>query len=202
MKVKIKAFNRDLGKKSDLKNLRKLNYIPGIIYGPGEKDVPISVKKNEFYKIYRKTIGEMALFELDVDGEKFLTVIKERQIHPVTREVLHIDFLHLHQGVPITVSVPIKFLGESKGVKQGGILEVHHRALDITCLPKDIPEDIEVDVSDLGIGRSIRLSDLNLKSELEVKLPKDTPIVSVLESKKLAATSEEEAEEGEESSEE
>ncbi len=194
MKVKIKAFNRELGKKSDLNKLRKLNYIPGIIYGPEEKNVPISVKKNEFYKVYRKTIGEMALFELDVDGEKFLTVIKEKQVHPVSREVLHIDFLHLHAGTPITVNVPIKFIGESKGVKSGGVLEIHHRNLDITCLPKDIPEDIEVNIENLEIGKSIRLSDLNLKPELEVKIPQDTPIISVLEPRKAVETTEEQEE--------
>ena len=197
MKVKIKAFNRELGKKSDIKNLRKLNYIPGIIYGPGEKDVPVSVRKNEFYKIYRKTIGEMALFELDVDGEKFVTIIKDRQIHPVTREVLHIDFLHLHPGTLITVSVPLKFVGESKGVKQGGVLEIHHRRLDITCLPKDIPEDIEVDISELMIGKAIRLKDISLKEEFSVKIPQDTPIVSVQEPKKAKAEETEEATEEE-----
>ncbi len=195
MKVKIKAFNRELGKKSDLNKLRKLNYIPGVIYGPGEKNVPVSVKKNEFYKIYRKTIGEMALFELDVDGEKFLTVIKDRQIHPVSREVLHIDFLHLHQGTPISVSIPIKFEGEAKGVKEGGIMEVHHRMLDITCLPKEIPEDIVVDIKDLKIGGSIRLSDIELNPAFEIKLPADTPIVSILAPRKGAETTEETEEE-------
>ena len=195
MKVKIKAFNRELGKKSDVSNLRKLNYIPGIIYGGGENNIPITIKKNEFYKIYRKTIGEMALFELDIDGNKFLTVIKDRQIHPVSREVIHIDFLRLQTGTPITVSVPVKIEGEAKGVKEGGILEIHHRFLDITCLPKEIPEDIVVDINNLEIGKTIRLSDLNLQPEFELKMPVDTPIISVLTPKKVVEETEAETEE-------
>ena len=198
MNVKIEAIEREKGKKSEIKSLRKEGFIPGIIYGEGKEGLKISLPKIPFLKEYKKTIGEIAFFDINTNGKVCKTIIKERQIHPVSREFVHLDFLEVHKGKPITVNVPIRTIGHSKGELVGGLLEVLMRKLEISCLPKDIPEHIEIDVSELNIGETIHLTDIELV-DMHTELPGDTPLIAVRAPKKEEEiTPEEEAVEGEE----
>jgi large subunit ribosomal protein L25 len=183
MKVKIKADTREIGKKSDLNELRRKGFIPGIIYGEGKEGKKISLDKITFQKLYKKHIGEMVFYEIITGDDTYDTIIKDRQFHPVTQEVLHIDFLEIHKGKQITVNVPFKFEGEAKGVAEGGLLEILLRELEVSCLPKDIPDDIVIDVSDLEINDTIHLDQVELVN-LETRLSEDTPIVAVRPPKK------------------
>ncbi|MBN1948568.1 MAG: 50S ribosomal protein L25 [Candidatus Cloacimonetes bacterium] len=197
MNVKINAELREKGKKSDLKELRKHGYIPAVIYGEGKQGINIKLEKISFLKEYRTTIKEMAFFDVRIEGKTYKTIIKDKQIHPLSREIEHIDFLELHKGRPITVNVPLKFIGHAPGVAAGGVMDVLVRSLDVSCLPKDIPEDIEVDISELQIGETIHLGDIKLP-EVDVKYPPDTALVSVhllrKAEEKTAESTEEEAE--------
>ena len=184
MNLNIEAKFRKKGRKSDLKEIRKTGFIPGIIYGEGKEGIPISIPKITFLKAYKKTIGEMVFFEISVDNKKIKTVIKEKQIHPVSREILHIDFLELHKGKEITLEVPIKIIGDAPGTHEGGLLEVIVRKIEISCLPKDVPEEIQVDVSNLSIGDSIHFSQISLEN-MRTKLPGDTTIVAVRAPRKI-----------------
>jgi len=179
MNIKIQAEKRISGKKSDLNKLRNSGFIPGIVYGAGDEGIKISFNARDFARQFKKSIGAISFFDITVDGETHKTFIKERQIHPLTREIVHIDFLELHKGKSITINVPINFEGEAPGTKEGGVLEIIHRELQITCLPKDIPEVITVDVSKLNIGDSIHFSDLNLAKDIETELTDETTIVAV-----------------------
>ena len=194
MNVKIKAQKREKGKKSDLKNLRKKGFIPAIIYGEGKEGTKVTLQSSEFNSVYKKTIGEMSLFDIDIEGEKTLTIIREKQIHPVSREIIHVDFVELHKGKPITLNVPIRFVGEPIGVKDGGVLDVLHRHLEVSCLPKDLPEVVELNVENLKIGETIHLFNLDLDSSLTLKLPDDAAIVAVRTPKKEEVEVEEEEE--------
>lgn len=197
MNVKINAELREKGRKSDLKELRKHGFIPAVIYGEGKPGINIKLEKIAFLKEYRTTLKEMAFFDIRIDGKTYKTIIKDKQIHPLSREIEHIDFLELHKGKPITVSVPLKFVGNAPGVAAGGVMDVLMRNLEVSCLPKDIPEDIEVDISALEIGETIHLGDIKLP-KVDVKYPPDTALVSVhllrKAEEKPAESAEEEAE--------
>ncbi len=176
MNIKINAEKRDLGKRSDLTELRKEGFIPGIIYGAGQEGIKIAFNARDYTREYKKSIGAVAFFDITVDGKTYKTFIKEKQIHPLTREVVHIDFLELHKGKPITIDVPINFTGEAIGTKEGGVFEIIHRAIQVTCLPKDIPEEISFDISNMDIGDSIHLKDLNISEEMNTDLSNEITI--------------------------
>jgi large subunit ribosomal protein L25 len=200
MNVKIDAQLRTNVKKSDLKNLRKQGFIPAIIYSEGNEGINISLKKVPFMKIYKKTIGEMAFFDINVGDRVYNTIIRERQVHPVSREFVHIDFLEFYKGKQITVNVPLKYIGDAPGTAVGGLLEILVRKLEISCLPKDIPKDIEVDVSALDIGDSIHLKDIDLLN-IDTKMDYETTLVAVRAPRKeevVEVEEEEIVEEGEE----
>ncbi|MBN2460996.1 MAG: 50S ribosomal protein L25 [Candidatus Cloacimonetes bacterium] len=201
MNIKFNAEKRELGRKSDLKNIRNRGYIPAVIYGEGKTGINISLEEITFLKEYKKTIGEMVFFDISVDGKKYTTIIKDRQFNPLTHRLTHIDFQQLHKGKAITLNVPLKYTGEPSGVKSGGSLEILVRELEISCLPKDIPEDIVVDVSKLEIGDAIHLQDVKLAG-LDTKMPKDTPIVAVRAPRREEELEKEKEEEAEEKAEE
>ena len=176
MNIKINAEKRDLGKRSDLTELRKEGFIPGIIYGAGQEGMKIAFNARDYTREYKKSIGAVAFFDITVDGKTYKTFIKEKQIHPLTREIVHIDFLELHKGKPITIDVPINFTGEALGIKEGGVFEIIHRTIQVTCLPKDIPDEIRFDISDMNIGDSIHLKDLNISEEMNTDLSDEITI--------------------------
>jgi len=202
MDIKINAEKRILGKRSDLTELRKEGLIPGIIYGAGQKGIKISINARDYTREYKKTIGEVAFFDITVDGLTYKTFIKEKQINPLTREVVHIDFLELHKGKPITIEVPINFDGEAPGVKEGGVFEISIRSIQVTCLPKDIPDEIRIDISALNIGDSIHFGEIKLSDDIETSISDETTIAAVSHPTILEEPEEEEEElEGEEGTE-
>jgi large subunit ribosomal protein L25 len=160
MIYKIDAEQRKTVRKSDLTNLRNSGLIPAIVYGPGTEPIQISLNKAEFMKSYKKSFGELSFFEIQLNGANYHTLIKERQIHPVSREILHVDFMVVPPHHLIEVEVPLKFIGTPVGVKAGGMLDIVQRMLKISCTEEDIPEDIEVDISSLEVGGSFHVRQL------------------------------------------
>ncbi|HPR16897.1 MAG TPA: 50S ribosomal protein L25 [Candidatus Cloacimonadota bacterium] len=183
MHIKIKAEKRELGKKSDLKNYRKEGFIPAVVYGEGKEGINILLPVIPFQKAYKKSIGEVAIFEIEVGNKKYSTFIKEKQIHPVSREFVHIDFVELHKGKHITMEIPINFIGEPKGVKEGGVVEYLHRSLEITCLPKDLPEEIDVDITELHVGDTLHFSNITLPANISCSLSGAATIIAIKESR-------------------
>ncbi|MCF7858266.1 MAG: 50S ribosomal protein L25 [Candidatus Cloacimonetes bacterium] len=179
MNIAVNAQKRDIGKRSDLNKLRIDGQVPAIIYGNGQKGIKISINARDFTKSYKKSIGEIAFFDITVGDHTYKTFLKEKQVHPLTRKIQHLDFLELHKGKEITILVPINYVGEAPGTKEGGVLEIIHRTLQITCFPKDIPEEIKVDVSSLNIGDAIHFGDISLSKEIETELTAETTLVAV-----------------------
>lgn len=162
MVIKIEAERRTLGKKSDRKNLRKNAYIPGIMYGQGEEGIPVQFEATDFMKAYRTGIGELAIFNVMLDGEESRCVLKDKQIHPVRRDITHVDFLLLHPDTEVSLSLPVRYVGEAAGLEEGGIVDIILRELNIVCLPKDIPESVEIDISELQIGDAIHVGSISI----------------------------------------
>lgn len=200
MNIVIEAQKRLIGNKSSVKQLRNEELIPAVIYCNGEDSLPITIKESSFSSEYRKSIGEIAFFVIKIDDKEIKTVIKEKQIHPVSRKVMHIDFQELVPGNHITFLAPLKFVGEPVGLKAGGKLEILIRKIKITCNPEDVPEEIKIDVSRLKVGQSILFSNLKLNN-IQSSIPGNTVLAQVKGAKASALELSEEEEATEETQE-
>lgn len=160
--------------------LRAQGYIPAVLYSHGESQ-NIMVQKKNFFKIFKGHISENVLIDLeikDTPGSPVKAFVKDYQRHPITDEILHLDFFKVTMTEAITTRVPVDVVGTPIGVKQGGILEIIERELEVECLPADLPEKITIDVTNLAIGQSIHVKD--------IAAPKGVTIVSTPESVVLA----------------
>jgi large subunit ribosomal protein L25 len=139
--------------------LRKEEKVPAVIYG-GKENVHFTVNEVKFNKIINTP--EVYFIDLDVDGAKFKAIIKDVQFHPVTDRVLHIDFLEVDEKKSLTIKIPVRLVGRSKGVANGGALKNPIKMQTVSGLPAAIPEFVELDITELKIGDSIKVSDLNI----------------------------------------
>jgi large subunit ribosomal protein L25 len=189
-----------LGKKST-KQLRAQDLIPCVMYG-GEEILQFYAHENDFRKLVYSS--EVFLIDLDVDGKKYKAVMKELQFHPVTDKVMHIDFIQIFDDKPAVVSLPIKLTGNSVGILAGGKLRLKKRYLKIKGLVKDMPEELEIDITKVNIGGVIKVSDLKF-AKLEILDPAQAMIVGIVTSRVATKdddvdSEEEESKEGEETS--
>lgn len=156
----LSATLREPAGKGGARQLRANSKVPGVFYGHNEANVHFSVNTIDLTRMMR---GRHTVINLQLDGGALKPcVIRELQRDPVDDHFIHIDLLGLHQGEKVSVTVPLKLSGVPKGVKEGGILEHSLVELTVECLPQDIPEEVTVDVSNLSVGESLHVSDLNL----------------------------------------
>lgn len=194
MIVNLQAKPYAVEKKGDVKRIRKDGKVPAILYGHREKSKRIYVEKNEFKKVLEILKEEAITINLKIENKNYLCVIKAIQHNPVTDELLHIDFQHIHKQEKIKASIPIHIIGEAPGVKKGGILDQHLHEVVVKCLPANIPSHIDIDVSALDLGHTIHLYDIDLP-KVDFELTKETPVVSVLIPRAVAAEVKPEVEE-------
>ena len=141
---------------------RRDGLIPGVLYGPEIDPVSVAINERAFRAAMKEAHGT-SILNIHMDGKETKAVLRELQRDPVTNRVLHVDFHAIAMNKPIHIRIPIHCIGIAKGVKvEGGIMQQTMRELDISCLPANIPDDVQVDVSELGIGESIHVEDLNL----------------------------------------
>ncbi|AEA34077.1 50S ribosomal protein L25 [Hippea maritima DSM 10411] len=193
----ITAQKRDIGTKA-AKKLRREGKIPAVIYGADFGSEHIAVDRSEFMAAIRRS-RRNDRFELKLDNEEFKVIVKEIQWHPVKEEVEHVDFYKLTEGRPVTVDVPVRVVGESKGVKMGGDLYQPRKRITVEALPEAIPNEIEIDVTNLQIGDVVHVFDLDMPEGVRVKSSKNFTLVAIL-GKALEETEEGEEEEIEEES--
>jgi len=183
-RVKIKGYLRDRTGKEISKKERRQKLLPAIVYG---KDINLALKLPlESQKILKSiNFSKNSIIDMEIqEKEKKSTIpvlIKDVQYHPLDESVIHIDFIKVSLEEKIKVSVPIVLKGEAKGIKDGGILQQILWSLDIEGLPLDIPEKIELDITDLTIGRSIHAKDIKLKDTLKILTPSGATIVTIVE---------------------
>jgi large subunit ribosomal protein L25 len=186
MIFKIEATQRTTQKKADLTKLRKDGFIPAIVYGSETEPVNITLDRAEFMKLYKKSFGELVFYEIKLGSKNYHTLMKERQIHPVSREILHLDFMVVQHHQKLEIDVPIKFVGTAAGTKAGGTLDIVHRTLKIQCLEEDIPEDIVVDISNLEVSEAIHVHQIPV-GKWTVKENPDTTLITIHPKKVEAA---------------
>jgi large subunit ribosomal protein L25 len=188
--VTLSARHRsDVGRNS-VKQLRTRGSVPAVIYGHKDQPANLEINAREISKLLSRAVGENILVELQIAGENGgaaatkLSLIQEVQHHPVRRDILHVDFLEVASDEVINTEVPIEPTGEADGVKNyGGLLEHSLRSLHITCLPKDLPEIILVDVSALGLNQSLHVREIVLPAGVTATSDPELTVFIVAESK-------------------
>ncbi len=196
------SVRNDLGKGAS-RRLRRANLeVPAIVYGGDQAPQPISVEKSAFYKAIEQEVFFSSVINLVIDGKSEQVVVRDLQRHPFKPLVTHADFLRVDATHEITINVPLHVLGEerSKAIKDnGGELHVLANEVQISCLPKDLPDFLEVDIADVELGTTLHLSDLKLPAgvtlvELTHGEDHDQAILSVTKAKVRGGDADEEAE--------
>jgi large subunit ribosomal protein L25 len=183
---KLTAQKRTDSGRNAIKKIKAAGMVPGVIYGAAQETVNLQVNGRELSNVLARASGENILVELEIqDGaEKHnaLAMIQEIQHHPLQREILHIDFHAVSANETVSAEVPIETVGEAVGVKvHGGLLEHILRYLEVECLPGDLPHSIEVDVTNLDIGQSLHVRELNLPTGVEAMTDPEQTVVAVVE---------------------
>lgn len=175
-----------VGKKRAVRRLRAQGVIPAIAYGPGvEKPLSLTLKKTDFMKLF-KEVSESTPLTLVVNDEsgkevlKHMAFIKMVQYDKVTDEVKHVDFYIPEAHHKMKINVPVHFIGKAIGVEKGGILEVVHHEVVVEALPDRIPEVIEIDVTNLGLGESIRVKDVKLPEGVRIDMEPEDVLVTIV----------------------
>jgi len=187
------AEKREEAGKGVARKLRAAGRVPAVLYGGGMEPVSLSVDSRDLYHVMRTGAGANVLVDLVVDGEKHLALPREIQRDHIKGAFVHVDFLAVRADERITVSVPVRVVGESPGVKAGGVVEHHLWELQVECLPADVPDSIEADVSQLEIGMSLKVSDLTAPSGAAILTAADESVVAVQQPQARIELEEEEA---------
>src|SRR5204863_27801 len=183
MEATLEAKSRESFGKNEARRTRRGGLVPGVLYGgDGRQATPISVEPRSLLKILHSESGANTLISLKLPGGGDARVlVKEYQLDPVTHQVLHADFYRVAMDRLIQVTIPVVVKGEPRGVKQqGGLLEFIRRQIEIECLPADIPEHVEVDVSELMLHQGIRVRELAVNPKWKPKSDPDMMIVHVI----------------------
>ncbi|MDX9845361.1 MAG: 50S ribosomal protein L25/general stress protein Ctc [Tenuifilaceae bacterium] len=168
------SLRTETGKKF-AKQIRREERVPAIVYG-GKENVMISLLESDLRGII--FTPEVFVIDLNIDGKSIKTIIKEMQFHPVSDKILHMDLLQIHDDKKLTIALPVKLVGSAEGAKQGGKLALNTRKLRVSGFPKDLPEMLEVDVTDLGLGKSRTVQQLSF-DKFEIIDPKSTVVATV-----------------------
>lgn len=168
--------------KNEAKRMRVTGRIPAVVYGAFKDPVSVSVNPKDILKVLHSRTGHNSIFDVQIEGgEKTPVIVAEEQYHPIKGNLLHIDLKRIDLTRKLRVPVPIHLTGEAKGVKQqGGILDLVTRTIEIECIPDDIPNQFEIDVTELMVGSNIRVSELPVKEGVRVLTAPDTVIVHVV----------------------
>ena len=196
----LEAKKRD--NKENLDKIRKGGEMPAVFYGRKTESTSITIPAGKFKSVWKEA-GESTVFTLKIDGKELQVLIHDIDIHPVTDEVRHVDFYVVEKGQMVKVAVSIEFVGESPAVKKlgGTLIKVLHE-IEVEAEPKDLPKNIEIDISSLeNFGDHIAIKDLKLPTEVKILADSEDVIVSVSEAKEeiIEEAPKEEVEGGEES---
>lgn len=192
--VKITGKLREEVGTKGAKQLRREGMVPCVIYGKEKENVHFYTHKNNFNNLLYT--AEAHLVEIDVDGKVYRTVIRDAQFHPVTDNINHVDFYEFTKGEPITMLIPIRLIGNAKGVRNGGRLKVNMRKLPIKASEEHMPGLLELNIENLKIGGVLRASDI-ASPDFEIMEDAHRTIVMVQTARNVVVIDEDEDEEGE-----
>ena len=196
----LNAYVRNELKKGASRRLRKAGKIPAVVYGHAGTST-VSVDEHEFHHKFRR-VSENTIISLKTEEKSYDVLVKQFQEDLLTGKVLHIDFYEIEQGVALRTNVPVHLHGTAPGVREGGIMEQLLHEIEVECLPKDIPQEINVDISSLVAGSSVHVFDIPSMEGVRFLSTPDSVIVIITHLKEEAVAAETEEAEGEEAAEE
>ncbi len=175
--INLNVRKREEYKESTLNQMRKKGIIPGIYYGHGIDNIEIAANELDLRPVIYTT--ESHIVNLKFDEKSLSCILKDVQFHPVTDKPMHFDLIALKEGEMITIEVSVQLAGNPIGVKEGGVLQHILHKLELECLPTNIPSHIDIDISGLNIGDSVKVSDLKL-GDVKILNDENASIVSVV----------------------
>ena len=199
----VEVLDREGRGKNAARRLRAEGKIPGIVYGMARDSFAVAVEPRNIEMILRSETGRNTIFNLSLGtgdkNQKRAVMLKDLQRDPVTERLVHVDFVRVDLEKKVIVDVPIRLIGESEGVRnESGILEFVTRSVQVECLPNDIPDTLDLDVTELHVGQHASVSDLTLGEELTLMIPEDTTVLTIAHQRAAEVEEEVEGEEGEE----
>ncbi|MGV3243207.1 50S ribosomal protein L25/general stress protein Ctc [Staphylococcus sp. 11261D007BR] len=165
--------------RGDLRKIREAGKVPAVVYGYGTKNISVKVDEVEFIKVIRE-VGRNGVIQLGVGSKEIKVMVADYQFDPLKNQITHIDFLAINMSEERTVEVPVHLTGEAPGAKEGGVVEQPIFDLEITATPDNIPEYIEVDISELEIGDSIAVSELKVSGDFTIENDPEDAVASVV----------------------
>ena len=163
------------------RRMRRDDHIPAIVYGQGMEPIKVTIERRDLRRALSGSAGLNTILDLTVDGEVFPAIVKELQRHPVRRTVSHVDFLQVNRNEEIVVSVPVRLEGEAKAViAEGGLVDPSVDAIEVRSTPRNIPDEIVIDISDMTMDTVITLGEITLPPGATAIADPDTAIVTVL----------------------
>src|SRR5918912_1710223 len=181
-RIKLQVRERELRGSADARRLRKAGFIPGVLYGNGKKPHAICIPERELRRVLTGAGGLHAILDVVLEGQKTThpSILKDYQQHPVRGGLLHVDLQEVRLDQPIQARVVVELVGEPVGVTEGGVLSQVNREITVSALPMEIPEHLELDVSGMAIGDTLRLADLTAEEGVEyLDDPEETVLATV-----------------------
>ncbi|EKU46157.1 50S ribosomal protein L25/general stress protein Ctc [Staphylococcus massiliensis] len=165
--------------RGDLRKIREAGKVPAVVYGYGTKNVSVKVDEVEFIKVIRE-VGRNGVIELGVGSKQVKVMVSDYQFDPLKNKITHIDFLAINMTEERTVEVPVHLVGEAVGAKEGGVVEQPLFDLEVTATPDNIPEYIEVDITELEINDSLTVADVKIDGDYTIENEKEDSVVAVV----------------------
>lgn len=197
--AKLASANREARTRSSVKQLRNNGQVPAVVYGYQVENTSVAVDEVEFIKVIRE-VGRNGVIDLDLNGEPTKVMVYDYQFDSLKNQITHIDFVAINMKTEVTVDVTIEITGEAVGVDEGGIVEQPIFEVEVTATPDNIPETLVVDVSDLGIGDTLYVSDIKTTGNFTIENEDDEALVTVVPPQKEEELDDEESEESAEES--
>lgn len=182
--IGLQASSRQAEGKGPARRLRQAGQIPAVAYGLGRSPLSLAVSPKELLEVLRSPKGRNSVVELDLGSEKVPTLLCDWQTHPVTRDILHADFLFIDVEQFVDVRVKLELTGKSVGVTMGGKLQQVYRTLPLRCRPLDAPVKLERDITALGVDEVVAVKDMELPEGVTISLPPEQTLVGVYADKR------------------
>ena len=180
MNIVVKSEKRQgLGSNAS-RRLRAQGFVPAVLYGESLDTTPLVLSKKDIVQILRLESGENTIFKVSVEGAAYDAMIKELQVDPASDELLHVDLIRISMDKPIKVTVPVVHTGEPVGVKtEGGFVDFVTREVEVECLPRDIPESLSIDISELHINQSYKVAGMAVPAGVKILTDPNTVLILV-----------------------
>ena len=181
--IELNASIRESQGKGAARKLRRAKQIPAIVYGKKTEPTLLSIDTAAFDKVIREHGVTGLFFNLKVDGgagKERIAMLKDLQMDTFGLNYMHLDLHEIEMDTKVNVMVPVEAIGESAGVKEGGLLQVIRRELEVLCKPADTPESVQIDISDLGIGEAVHVEDIDLGDAVEIPHEVNFTVITIV----------------------